>query len=82
MIYCTLLTYNISARTAQITPFLRLRLFVMPTGSQLSHLLATAVVQLNNWVMHPVEYIVTTLNIFCVCEPPEDGRQTGPKHVV
>jgi hypothetical protein len=20
--------------------------------------------------------------IFCVCEPPEDGRQTGPKHVV
>jgi hypothetical protein len=29
-----------------------------------------------------VEYIVTTLNIFSVCEPPEDGRQMGPKHVV
>jgi hypothetical protein len=29
-----------------------------------------------------VEYIMTTLDIFCVCEPPEDGRQTGPKHVV
>jgi hypothetical protein len=31
-----------------------------------------------------VEYtrIVTTLDIFCICEPPEDGRQTGPKHVV
>jgi hypothetical protein len=27
-------------------------------------------------------YMVTTLDIFCVCEPPEDGRQTGPKHVV
>jgi hypothetical protein len=26
--------------------------------------------------------MVTTLDIFCVCEPPEDGRQTGPKHVV
>jgi hypothetical protein len=25
-----------------------------------------------------VEYIVTSLDIFCVCEPPEDGRQTGP----
>jgi hypothetical protein len=29
-----------------------------------------------------VEYIVTTLDIFCVCEPPKDGRETGPKHVV
>jgi hypothetical protein len=29
-----------------------------------------------------VEYIVTPLDIFCVCELPEDGRQTGPKHVV
>jgi hypothetical protein len=29
-----------------------------------------------------VEYVVTTLDIFCVCEPPEDDRQTGPKHVV
>jgi hypothetical protein len=29
-----------------------------------------------------VEYIVTALDIFYVCEPPEDGRQTGPKHVV
>jgi hypothetical protein len=26
--------------------------------------------------------MVTALDIFCVCEPPEDGRQTGPKHVV
>jgi hypothetical protein len=25
---------------------------------------------------HYLEYI------FCVYEPPEDGRQTGPKHVV
>jgi hypothetical protein len=22
------------------------------------------------------------LEYFCVCEPPEDGRQTGPKHVM
>jgi hypothetical protein len=29
-----------------------------------------------------VEYIVTALDIFCVCEPPEDGRQTGLKYVV
>jgi hypothetical protein len=29
-----------------------------------------------------VKYIATTLDIFCVCEPPEVGRQTGPKHVV
>jgi hypothetical protein len=29
-----------------------------------------------------VEYIVTALDIFRVCEPPEDGRQMGPKHVV
>jgi hypothetical protein len=29
-----------------------------------------------------VEYIVTTLDIFCICEPPEDGHQMGPKHVV
>jgi hypothetical protein len=26
--------------------------------------------------------MVTTLEICCVCEPPEDGGQTGPKHVV
>jgi hypothetical protein len=25
---------------------------------------------------------LTALDIFCVCEPPEDGSQTGPKHVV
>jgi hypothetical protein len=25
---------------------------------------------------------VTALDIFCVGEPPEDGRQTGQKHVV
>jgi hypothetical protein len=29
-----------------------------------------------------VQYIVTALEIFCVCKPPEDGRQMGPKHVV
>jgi hypothetical protein len=29
-----------------------------------------------------VEYIVTALDIFCVCKPPEDGRQMGPKHVM
>jgi hypothetical protein len=29
-----------------------------------------------------VEYIVTTLNIFFVYEPSEDGHQMGPKHVV
>jgi hypothetical protein len=35
------------------------------------------------WLLNgSVEYMVTTLDIFCVYEPPEDGRQTGPKHVV
>jgi hypothetical protein len=29
-----------------------------------------------------LEYIVTALDIIYVCEPPEDGRQMGPKHVV
>jgi hypothetical protein len=29
-----------------------------------------------------VEYIVIALDTFCVCEPPDDGRQTGQKHVV
>jgi hypothetical protein len=52
---------------------------------------------LNNWVMHPVarvsiKYWKTSVRntvfsdyleyIFCVYELPEDGRQTGPKHVV
>jgi hypothetical protein len=32
--------------------------------------------------IYSIVYIVTALDIFCVCEPPEDGRQTGPKHVV
>jgi hypothetical protein len=26
--------------------------------------------------------MVTALDIFCVYEPPEEARQTGPKHVV
>jgi hypothetical protein len=33
-------------------------------------------------VRKQIEYIVTALDIFCVCEPPEDGRQTGLKHIV
>jgi hypothetical protein len=45
---------------------------------------------LNYWVMHPVAHVSIKYwnnlhmqqSFFCVCEPPEDGRQKGPKHVV
>jgi hypothetical protein len=37
---------------------------------------------LRNGLNGSVEYIATVLDIFCVCEQPEDDRQMGPKHVV